>query len=256
MDSTPPNKKTTGNCRGSEAGTLRTHVDTPRLYELIADACESVCRHLMLSHPIFDYIERSAQPPELITFAHAEISEEHRLLGLEAHGGWAFSRMTAPLLGKRGYGALPRTDGTVSNQATGSRYFSLLHHAVLKLSATETVFMAPIAQDLSISRHTAASEWGSHLHFLKSGSLIQLVQANRYQKVFLGCVRLGVASQDCDTRMSSNSTSESIQSTLHAALLEQPLDALGRAQAISAFLDGKVEYYDRLFNDILWSNRP
>lgn len=253
MDSTSSNKKRSVNHHDSEPGALPTHADTPRLYEIISDVSESVCGHVTLSHPIFDYIETTAQRTELRAFVHAEIVAEHRLLSHAVQGSWASSAMAAPVFGNPGYGAWQRTIDTASNTSAGNRYFALLHHAVLTLSANETVEIGAIEPNSNASRHTAAFETGSHFIFPKIGPIIRLVQANIYRKVLIGCVRLGVAPHDYDKSVSSDSTSDSIRSALYAALLEQPLDALNRAQALSGFLDRKVEYYDVLFNDILRS---
>ncbi|WP_162878254.1 hypothetical protein [Trinickia diaoshuihuensis] len=254
MDSTPQRKKTTVKYFESKAHGLRDHSESPCLFELIETVSECVCDHLILSHPIFDYIETTAQRPEISAFVHAEISREYLLLGLDAPRVPTSAQPMPPLLGTQGYCPFARMDGTASSHSSGNRYLVLLQYLMSKLSRDDTVLEQQDRLHINVPHHGLPSDWGNLLNRSRMGSVILLIQSNIYQRVRVGCLRLGIIPQNCDNIVSSDSADHSIKAALHAALREQPFDTLGQAEAISGFLDWKVAYYDQLFHTILRSS--
>lgn len=210
--------------------------------------------HVVLSHPIFDYIEATAQVPELRAFVQAEIAEQHHLPRRDECAAGFVSTATSAAAGeaRSASDALRALDGMLGSRRD-NRYFDLLNHAAACLSMTEAVRGESIISDVGIATPPFVEKPTDSLKLSEIYYGLRLIHSRITSKVHRGFIRLGFAPSNCDKRVSDYVIDDSVELCLVELLRKQPLAPLDSVKDISDFLDSKANYYDRLFDTILWS---
>jgi hypothetical protein len=217
--------------------------------------------HSVLHHPIFDYLETTAQLPELSVFVEAEINEERRLRTLAASCAEApFRQGTAvsadnPGDCDSGYGL--NCVGSL-NAIYSETYLALLQRTEQQLphfaSQVRRSSLARSNAELFESVPIAGFAHGFNISAIKL--VVRNIQLHQWDKLLRGCVRLGIISSVFPAHKDDAAMTfieNNIETVLHNISRARPLLAIDWARSIPIFMDWKTDYYDSLFSKILLS---
>lgn len=224
---------------------------------LAAELNQWVQGHAALYHPIFDYLETTAQLPELSAFIEAEITEEHRLRILTT------SASSASVQQQRQSSCDAEYNFHVAEKIAAVSLYSETYLGLIQYTAQQLAHSAAPANNVMFVRaNTGLSELMPTAGFACRHNIsairlvIRNIQSHQWRKLLRGCTRLGIfwpAPRNCKDDMAMNFSGNYIESTLREITSSRPLLALDWVKSIPIYMDWKTGYYDSLFSTILVS---
>lgn len=210
---------------------------------IVVDLRNWIVAHDALRHPVFDYIETTAQAPEFTSFVRSELTD-----GIADDAGRpTLCHIAAPLERNGVNGNMTRGDTPVST------YLQLLRQAQLHLEEHEALHAMSVSQEDGPPRSIESAP--CHLDQISSAMrpIIDVASSLHYHKVLRGCLRIGMCPENFNFETISVSAEKSIDAAIQATLTGRSEFAIDNVKGLICFLDETVNYYDKLFNDMLWS---
>lgn len=220
--------------------------------KIVADLKSWIQDHHVFGHPVFDYLETTAQLPEFRSFLHAELAVEHYFERPPEAGRQAATGPGTDLL--RQHVAAQKSTGTQPAQSgfTGT-YSTLLERVWVKSGESGMPPVWPASADNGIFYLAGIDRRHDDFDFSVITSLLDAIKSFHCHKIFNGCSRIGIISGEFNGETIPANTEKLFDAALQPLLTSPSHIAIDKVKQIVFFMDWTVDHYDRIFNDILWS---
>ena len=220
--------------------------------ETISDLKGRIESHHALHHPLFGYIETTAQSAEFERFVRSEIADELSFGTFAPSSQYGqFPRATGPL--HQHWRNKEATDESSSNASHTNTYRDLLRYAFLKLNGQETHYSSSGKPDNGMWLPEKFHKFQGDCNATAIFPVERLIESLQYPKLLRGCLRIEIISKNSNVLLNPPVIGELIDSTLSEVLAEGSNLAIDKMDNVIHFMDWKLGYFDRLFSEILWS---